>query len=24
MLRIAGLKLGEEAIGRSAFCPIQI
>jgi len=23
-LRIAGLKLGEEAIGRSAFCPIQI
>jgi len=21
---IAGLKTGEEAIGRSAFCPIQI
>jgi hypothetical protein len=21
---IAGLKRGEEAIGRSAFCPIQI
>jgi hypothetical protein len=21
---IAGLKLREEAIGRSAFCPIQI